>query len=110
MSKFFDSSIIREEMEEIFNIQKELYEVIMTFASMNDQEKLEHMEKLKTLLDKQEVMWTRLSLSDDPEAIEMKEKIKMTSAAMGFKDADMNLIFRNMRMTLDNLSKNLDTP
>jgi hypothetical protein len=55
-------------------------------------------------------MWTRLSLSDDPEAIEMKEKIRMTSAAMGFKDVDMNVIFRNMRNTLDNLAKRLDTP
>lgn len=110
MSKFFDSSIIREEMEEIFNIQKELYQVIMQFGSMDDQEKRKHMEKLKTLLDKQEVMWTRLSLSDDPEAIEMKEKIRMTSAAMGFKDVDMNVIFRNMRNTLDNLAKRLDTP
>tara|TARA_B100000073_G_scaffold25991_1_gene20147 strand:+ start:146 stop:478 length:333 start_codon:yes stop_codon:yes gene_type:complete len=110
MSKFFDSSIIREEMEEIFNIQKELYQVIMQFGSMDDQEKREHMEKLKTLLDKQEVMWTRLSLSDDPEAIEMKEKIRMTSAAMGFKDVDMNVIFKNMRSTLDNLAKRLDTP
>jgi len=110
MSKFFESSIIREEMEDIFNIQKELYEVIMTFGSMNDHEKLEHMKKLKMLLNKQEIMWTRLSLSDDPEAMEMKEKIRMTSAAMGFKDADMNVIFKNMRTTLDNLAKNLDTP
>jgi hypothetical protein len=110
MSKFFDSTIIREEMEEIFIIQKELYQVIMQFGSMNDSEKREHMDKLKTLLDKQEVMWTRLSLSDDPEAIEMKEKIRMTSAAMGFKDVDMNVIFKNMRSTLDNLAKRLDTP
>lgn len=108
MSKFFDSSIIRKEMEEIFNIQKELYQVIMQFGDMDDSEKREHMDKLKGLLDKQEVMWTRLSLSDDPEAIEMKEKIKMTSAAMGFKDVDMNIIFKNMRNTLDNLAKRLD--
>jgi len=110
MSKFFDSAIIREEMEEIFHIQKELYQVIMQFGAMDDAEKREHMDKLKGLLDKQEVMWTRLSLSDDPEAIEMKEKIKMTSAAMGFKDVDMNVIFKNMRNTLDNLAKRLDTP
>ena len=49
MSKFFESSIIREEMEDIFNIQKELYEVIMTFGSMNDHEgkgKLKFINKL----------------------------------------------------------------
>jgi len=108
MSKFFDSSVVREEMEEIFNIQKELYKVIMDFGSMSDQDKRKHMDKLMGLLDKQEVMWTRLSLSDDPEAVEMKEKIKMTSAAMGFKDVDMNIIFKNMRATLTSLAKRLD--
>jgi hypothetical protein len=110
MGKFFQSEIIREEMGDIFRIQKELYEVIIQFSSFSDKEKNEHIEKLKTLLDKQEVMWTRLSLSDDPEALEMKEKIKITSAAMGFKDVDMSIIFNNMRRTLEGLQKRLDTP
>ena len=110
MGKFFQSEIIREEMEDIFRIQKELYEIIIQFSSFSDKEKNNHIEKLKTLLDKQEVMWTRLSLSDDQEALEMKEKIKMTSAAMGFKDVDMSIIFNNMRRTLEGLQKRLDTP
>ena len=107
MGKFFQSEIIREEMESIFRIQKELYEVIIQFSSFSDKEKNEHIEKLKMLLDKQEVMWTRLSLSDDPEALEMKEKIKITSAAMGFKDVDMSIIFNNMRKTLEGLQTRL---
>jgi Domain of unknown function (DUF1825) len=110
MSKFFQSEIIRGEMEDIFRIQKELYEVIVQFSSFSDKEKNTHIEKLKTLLDKQEVMWTRLSLSDDPEALEMKEKIRITSEAMGFKDVDMLVIFKNMRRTLESLQKRLDTP
>ena len=110
MGKFFQSEIIREEMENIFKIQKELYEVIIQFSSFSDKKKNEHIEKLKMLLDKQEVMWTRLSLSDDPEALEMKEKIKITSAAMGFKDVDMSIIFNSMKKTLEGLQKRLDTP
>lgn len=107
MGKFFQSDIIREELEDIFQIQKELYKVIVDFSSFNDIQKNEHIEQLKTLLDKQEIMWTRLSLSDDPEALEMKEKIRMTSEAMGFKDVDMNVIFRNMRRTLEQLQDRL---
>ena len=107
MGKFFQSEIIRQEMEDIFKAQKELYEVIMHFSSFTDEQKNDHIERLKELLNKQEVMWTRLSLSDDPEAIEMKEKIKLASAAMGFKDADMNVIFRSMRTTLEGLQKRL---
>jgi len=109
MSKFFGSRIIQEEMQDIFETQKDLYAVIMKFASMNDEEKKEHMKKLISLIDKQEVMWTRLSLSDDPEAKQMKEKIQMTSAAMGFKEVNMNTIFNNMRQTLENLSSKLHT-
>jgi len=107
MGKFFQSDIIREELEDIFQIQKELYKVIVDFSSFNDIQKNEHIEQLKTLLDKQEIMWTRLSLSDDPEALEMKEKIRMTSEAMGFKDVDMNIIFKNMRRTLEQLQDRL---
>lgn len=107
MGKFFSSEIIRQEMEDIFNAQKELYEVIIHFSSFTEQEKYDHIDKLMGLLEKQEVMWTRLSLSDDPEAIEMKEKIKVTSAAMGFKDADMTVIFRSMRTTLEGLKARL---
>ena len=109
MSKFFGSRIIQEEMQDIFETQKDLYAVIMKFASMNDEEKKEHMKKLISLIDKQEVMWTRLSLSDDPEAKQMKDKIQMTSAAMGFKEVNMNTIFNNMRQTLENLSSKLHT-
>jgi|TARA_B100000927_G_scaffold290705_1_gene290274 hypothetical protein len=109
MSKFFGSRIIQEEMQDIFETQKDLYAVIMKFASMTDEEKKEHMNKLISLIDKQEVMWTRLSLSDDPEAKQMKEKIQMTSAAMGFKEVNMNTIFDNMRQTLENLSSKLHT-
>lgn len=108
MGKFFQSDIIREELEDIFLIQKELYKVIVDFSSFNDIQKNEHIEQLKTLLDKQEIMWTRLSLSDDPEALEMKEKIRMTSEAMGFKDVDMNVIFKNMRRTLEQLQDRLE--
>ena len=54
-------------------------------------------------------MWTRLSLSDDPEAKQMKDKIQMTSAAMGFKNVNMNTVFNNMRQTLENLSDKLHT-
>ena len=109
MSKFFRSQIIQEEMQDIFETQKDLYAVIMRFPMMTVEEQRDHMKKLISLIDKQEVMWTRLSLSDDPEAKEMKDKIQMTSAAMGFKNVNMNTIFNNMRQTLENLSDKLHT-
>jgi hypothetical protein len=108
MSNFFDSKIIRNELEDIYDIQKELYYSIAKFSAMDDEDKKLHICKLKELLEKQEIMYARLSLSDDPEAKEMKEKITIASEAMGFQELDMSVIFKNMRKTLESLEKRLD--
>ena len=71
MSKFFDSEIIQEELEKINELQKLLYGNVMQFPSMERIEQIEHIDLLTELLDKQKVMYARLSLSDDPEKIAM---------------------------------------
>ena len=78
MSKFFDSEIIQEELEEINELQKNLYGNIMLFPDMDRSEKVEHIELLTELLEKQMVMYARLSLSDDPEAIRMKKHLQQS--------------------------------
>ena len=109
MGKFFQSDIIREELEDIFLIQKELYKVIVDFSSFNDIQKNEHIEQLKTLLDKQEIMWTRLSLSDDPEALEMKERIKEAAIMLGMDpESGINEFFEKMDETLAYLEEIAD--
>ena len=107
--RFFDSEIVREELSEINKLQTSIYGKMFGFGFLSPTDRKEHVDKLETLLEKQKLMWTRLSLSDDPEAKEMKDKIQMTSAAMGFKNVNMNTIFNNMRQTLENLSDKLHT-
>ena len=94
MNNFFDSEIVREELEEINELQKNLYGNIMLFPDMDRSEKVEHIELLTELLEKQMVMYTRLSLSDDPEAIRMKKHLQQSIPLMGFPTGtDMNLLF-----------------
>ena len=107
MGKFFESETVRLEMEDIYELQKELYQVIAKFPQMSDEAKWMHIETVKELLEKQQVMWTRVTLSDDPEAIRMKESIRNGSKQMGFGDADLNMIFANMRNTLNAMQKSL---
>ncbi len=107
MGKFFESETVRLEMEDIYHLQKELYQVIAKFPQMSDEAKWMHIETVKELLEKQQVMWTRVTLSDDPEAIRMKESIRNGSKQMGFGDADLNMIFANMRNTLNAMQKSL---
>jgi hypothetical protein len=61
------------------------------------------------LLEKQRIMYTRLSLSDDPQAIEMKENLRKSVALMGFPpETDMSILFSSMTKTIESLKKYLD--
>ena len=83
MSKFFDSEIIQEEIEEINELQKMLYGNVMQFPTMEHDEKVEHIDLLTELLEKQKVMYTRLSLSDDPDAVKNERQLHKTIPLMG---------------------------
>ena len=109
MSKFFDSELIQEELEEINELQKFIYGSILTFGSMTREDKLEHIDKLTQLLEKQRIMYTRLSLSDDSQAVEMKENLRKSVSLMGFPpDTDMNLLFNSMTKTIESLKEFID--
>lgn len=105
---FFDSEIVQQELEDIYNLQYQLGKDIFKFPSMTTEEKEEHIGVLSDLLEKQQLLYTRLSLSDDPKAIDMKNQILESSKLLGFANADINSIFRSMRMTIENLKKDLD--
>ena len=109
MSSFFDSDIIQEELKEINKLQEEIYGSILTFGVMSRETKLEHIEKLELLLEKQRVMYTRLSLSNDPEAVEMKENLRKSVALMGFPpETDMQVLFSSMNKTIESLKQYID--
>ena len=83
MSDFFDSEIIQEELAEINRLQEEIYGTLLSFSDMEKDERMENVEKLQTLLNKQQIMYTRLSLSDDPQAVEMKENLRRSVSSDG---------------------------
>ena len=109
MSDFFDSEIIQEELTEINNLQEKIYGSLFKFGMMTKEEKLENIEILSSLLEKQRVMYTRLSLSDDPQAVEMKENLRKSVALMGFPpQTDMQVLFNSMNATIESLKKYVD--
>ena len=106
---FFDSEVVRAEMTEIQELQEDVYLNVFTFAAMNKEKKLEHVKMLEKLLDKQKVLYTRLSLSDDPEAKEMKDRILESANVMGLPpNVDMNVVFTNMSKMIDIMKKQID--
>ena len=109
MSDFFDSEIIQEELKEINSMQEKIYGSLFNFGMMSREDKLEHIDVLTSLLEKQRVMYTRLSLSDDPEAVEMKENLRKSVALMGFPpETDMQTLFNSMYATIESLRDYID--
>ncbi len=110
MSDFFNSDIIQEEIKEIGDIQDQIYGSILTFGMMNRETKIEYIEKLNALLQKQRIMYTRLSLSDDPEALDMKENMKKSVSLMGFPpETDMQVLFMSVDKTIAALRNYVDS-
>lgn len=73
---------------------------------MSKAEKLEHVNLLSELLEKQKILYTRVSLSDDPEAVQMKERIIESSRLLGYGDAtNMSVIFDNMNKVIQRIKK-----
>ena len=107
---FFQSDVVRAEMAEISELQEEVYGNVFKFPTMSKADQQYHVEVLERLLDKQKVMYTRLSLSDDPEAQRLKNQITESAAMMGLpKDMDMNLLFNQMSQAVVVMKQQLDT-
>ena len=110
MSDFFDSDIVREELQEINDLQLSIYKNAMKFGTFSRDDKVEHIERLTELLERQKVMYTRISLSDDKEAIDLKNHLQKSVELMGFPEGtDMLLLFSGMSNTIDNMKSQLDT-
>tara|TARA_E500000331_G_C16968439_1_gene588213 strand:+ start:301 stop:639 length:339 start_codon:yes stop_codon:yes gene_type:complete len=106
---FFDSDVVRAEMAEISELQEEIYTNVFKFPSMPKADKQYHIEILERLIEKQQVLYTRLSLSDDPQAKKMKENILQSAGDMGLPtNVDMSVIFNQMSTMVDTMKKQLD--
>jgi len=109
MSDFFKSEIVQEELDEIHSMQEDLYGTMLNFGSLSEEDKKYHIEALIELLEKQRIMYTRLTLSDDPQAIELLENLRKSVQLLGFPpNTDVQTLFNSMRDTIDNLKKQVD--
>ena len=106
---FFQSEVIRAEMAEISELQEEIYTNVFKFPTMNREDQRYHIEVLERLLEKQRIMYTRLSLSDDPQAKQMKKEITVSAEMMGLpQNLDMNILFSQMDKMVGAMREQLD--
>ena len=106
---FFQSDVVRAELAEIQELQEEVYGALFKFPTMPKEDKQYHIDCLERLIEKQKVLYTRLSLSDDPEAQKLKQRIIDSASMMGL-DSDKNIvvILEQMSKSIEMMRKALD--
>ena len=106
---FFQSDVVRAELAEIQELQEEVYGALFKFPSMPKEDKQYHVDCLERLIEKQKILYTRLSLSDDPMAKQMKENILKGASDLGLPtNVDMNLVFDDIHKMVDVMKKAID--
>ena len=109
MSEFFNSDIIKDELMAINRLQENIYNNAFTFDEMDREDQLDHIDDLTELLEKQRVMYTRLSLSDDPKAKKMKAELEKSVILLGFPaGTDISVLFSGMSQTIESLKQSID--
>ncbi len=106
---FFQSPVVRAEMAEISELQEEVYSNVFKFPSMKKEDQLYHVELLTRLIEKQKILYARVSLSDDPDALKMKENIIESASMMGIPNSvDMSKVFDQMSKMVETLRIQID--
>ena len=106
---FFDYEVVRAEMTEIQELQEEVYDNVFKFPRMSKEDQRYHVSILERLLDKQRVLYTRLSLSDDPAAKKMKKEVEEGARKMGLpSNVDLNILFANMNNMVEMMKNEID--
>ncbi len=93
MSSFFQSDLVRGDIQEMAALQQYCFRCATNLALLDKERKLEYFEALRKLIDKQKIFYTRLSLSDDPEAKMVIENMKQSIVMLG---ADPKLTILDM--------------
>ena len=109
MSEFFNSNIIKEELMAINRLQESIYNSAFNFDELDRDDQLDHIDDLTELLEKQRVMYTRLALSEDPQAKVMKGELEKSVQLLGFPEGtDISVLFAGMNKTIESLKSKID--
>ena len=107
--RFFDSDQVRDTVLELEELQQELTMDLMHLSEYSVEERRDHLKRLKTFLEKQKVFFFRISLSDDPDALKIKEKVVEAAKLFGYSEIDgMGKFFEQLDHTIQKLENTLD--
>ena len=104
---FFNSDIVQEELHRM----QELYlEINKMGVLLSVDQKKEQLDKMIELIDLQQTMYMRVTLSDDPDAQKMVSQVREAARMVGLSPNDVNHTFYdrlrdNVQKMIEELTK-----
>ena len=104
---FFNSDIVQEELQRM----QELYlEINKMGLLLSTDQKREQLDKMIELIDLQQTMYMRVTLSDDPDAQKMVSQVREAARMVGLSPNDVNHTFYdrlrdNVQKMIEELTK-----
>ena len=104
---FFNSDIVQEEL---LRMQELYLEINKMGLLLSVDQKREQLDKMIELIDLQQTMYMRVTLSDDPEAQKMVSQVREAARMVGLSPNDVNHTFYdrlrdNVQKMIEELTK-----
>ena len=109
MSKFFQSELVRGDIQEMAALQEFCFRSVTNLALLDKERKIQYFEALRKLLEKQKIFHARLMLSDDPEAKQVAANMKQAVVMLGGNaNLDVREMFDDLLTKIDAFEKHVD--
>ncbi len=103
MNNFFDSDVVRKELQSMQDLYLEINKMGLMLSV---EDKKEQLQKMMRLIDLQQTMFMRVTLSDDPHAKQLVSQVKNAASMVGMSPNDINPQFYDGLR--DNVQKMID--
>ena len=105
--KFFQSEVVQKELEQMQDLYMDINKMGLILTSP---QKREQLDKMIELIDIQQTMYMRVTLSDDPQAEQLCAQVREAAKMVGLSPNDVNHTFYdtlrdNVRKMIDELPK-----
>ena len=109
MSNFFQSELVRGDIQEMAALQEFCFRSVTNLALLDKERKMQYFEALRKLLEKQKIFHARLMLSDDPEAKQVAANMKQAVVMLGGNpNLDVRAMFDDLLKKIDEFEKHVD--
>ena len=103
MNNFFESEVVQKELQSMQDLYLEINKM---GVMLNAVEKRAQLDKMMRLIDLQQTMFMRVTLSDDPQAKQLVSQVKDAASMVGMSPNDINPQFYDGLR--DNVQKMID--